>query len=309
MFIAGSGYGLYEQAFFPFYPLLIRAVSSLPVPPVYAGLLISHIAFFLGLLLFYDFALRMDKKSAVWSVLLLLAFPTSFFFAAVYPTSLYFLLTVAAFTAIEKRKWLFAGVLGFLASLTRIYGAFLIIPAALEYIRLHTKIAWKVVSAIGLIPLGLVVYMTYLYISFGDALSFIRVQSAFGAQRNTDKIVLLPQVLWRYAKIFTSVSPVSVEYGIAVLEIVTFVFFLYLLLRAFNTRLNTSFILYCGIVLIVPTLTGTLTSVPRYVLDAFPLFIVMGMAHNTRVKAILLFIMLVGLVICTSLFLQGYFVA
>ena len=309
LYIAGSGYGLFEQAFFPFYPLLIRGLSIFPVSHVYAGLIISHTTFFAGLLLFYDLAARLDRKNALWAVLFLLSFPTSFFFAAVYSTSLFFLLSVATLLAVERREWLFAGLSGFLASFTRIYGVFLVIPALVKRMKVKAPGKWKDIAFISFIPGGLLVYMVYLQVVYGDALKFIHVLPAYGSQRSASQIILLPQVFWRYAKIFVTASPTTVEYGVAALEAVVFIFFLYLLVRALSTHMHVSYIFYCAIVLIMPTLTGTLTSIPRYVLDAFPLFIIMGMAHNTWVKVIMLGVMLAALVICTSLFLRGYFVA
>lgn len=309
LFIARAGYGLYEQAFFPFYPVLISMFSFLPIPLPYVGLIISHVAFFIGILLFYDVALAANKKNALWSVVFFLAFPTSYYFAAVYSTSLFFLLSVSTFWAIKKQRWLLVGIFGAFASFTRIFGIFLLIPAVMEYVRTKAKICSRDFLAIGLIPAGLVAYMIYLYAKTGDALSFIHVLPAYGSQRSAGNIVLLPQVFWRYAKILFTASPATIEYGIALLEIVVFIFFLYLVLRAFKTNIGASYILYSAIVLIIPSLTGTLTSIPRYVLDAFPLFIVMGIGHNKALKIMMLVIMLVGLIVCTSLFLQGYFVA
>ncbi len=309
LFIARSGYGLYEQAFFPLYPIVIRAFSFLPVPLPYVGIIISHVAFFTGILIFYDLALGVNKKYALWSVVFLLAFPTSYYFAAAYSTSLFFLLSVATFWAIKKHRWLAAGVIGAFASSTRIFGVFLLIPAVIEYVRTRAKTHWRDIAAICLIPTGLIAYMTYLCMKVGDAFSFMHVQPAFGAQRSAERIVVLPQVFWRYAKILTTASPRTVEYGIAAFELAVFLFFLYLLVRAFKTNLNSSYILYSVIVLVVPTVTGTLTSVPRYVLDAFPLFIIMGISHNIALKVMMLVLMLAGLIVCTSLYLQGYFVA
>jgi hypothetical protein len=147
---------------------------------------------------------------------------------------------------------------------------FLLIPSVIEYVN-QCKNQLAGFSVNWPYPNGLITYMIYLYTQVGDAFSFINVLPAFGPQRSAGHIVLLPQVFWRYVKIFFTASPTTIEYSVAMFEIVTFIFFLYLLMRAFKTNLNVSYILYSGIVLVVPTLTGTLTSIPRYVLDAFPL--------------------------------------
>src|SRR5258707_14025527 len=60
--------------------------------------------------------------------LFLCIFPTAFFFFAAYNESLFLLLTASAFLAMRRQKWWLAGILGFLAALTRSAGLFLVIP-------------------------------------------------------------------------------------------------------------------------------------------------------------------------------------
>ena len=56
--IAETGYHTYQQAFFPLYPLVISLLSKLTgYSFVNSGLIISHIAFFIGLIVFYKLAI------------------------------------------------------------------------------------------------------------------------------------------------------------------------------------------------------------------------------------------------------------
>lgn len=305
--IANVGYQQYQQAFFPVYPLLIRHFSFLPIPPVYIALGISHIAFFLGLVFFYRLIRLLNKKWGIWPMVFFLAFPTSFFFAGVYTGSLYFLLIVAAFYFAEKKLWLVSSFFAMIASATRLFGVFML-PAFMlwapnKLFRIPSR--W-----LAIIPLGLGLYMVYLYQTVGDPLYFFHAQPAFGAERSGDSLILLPQVLWRYAKIITIAAPTTISYLIAIIELIAFIFACVVLWIGVAKRiLPPSYLFYSFLVLIVPTLTGTLSSIPRYILSAFPLFFIVGSMHNTGLKALLLGIFLCGLVLMGTLFLQGYFVS
>ena len=98
--IAQDGYAYqFTQAFFPLYPFLVRLISYLTFGNfLVAALLLSNLAFLAGLLLFYKLVKKnYDEKIAFWSCLFLLAFPTSFYFGAVYTEGLFFLLIISSF--------------------------------------------------------------------------------------------------------------------------------------------------------------------------------------------------------------------
>lgn len=286
--IASHGYGIYQQAFFPLYPMLIRVFSFLPIAPVYIALAISHISLLAGLLVLYALMKKERIQNSLWIIAFLLFFPTGFFFASAYPTSLLFFLVVSSMYASRGKNGLIAGIFGLLASATHLFGAFLF--------------------AFGLLPLGLFLYMAYLYFSVGDAFAFFHVQSAYGANRTAGEIVLLPQVLWRYGKIFLTAAH-SFVYAVAAFEAIVFMLFGFLLIIAIRQKMRASYLWYSALVLIVPTLTGTFSSLPRYVLSAFPLFFVLGTVHNRAVRAILLILSIFGLVVGAMAYVSGYFIA
>ncbi|OGG24470.1 hypothetical protein A3A79_04780 [Candidatus Gottesmanbacteria bacterium RIFCSPLOWO2_01_FULL_43_11b] len=291
--IAKAGYRQYLEAFFPLYPMLIGNSG-----PIFA-LIISHISFFIGLLF-----LKMIGEQK--SLPLILLFPTSFFFAAVYPESLYLGLAAGTLYALSKQKWGLVGVLGMLASATKIFGVYLLIPAILEYIPTKKKRARDMI-AIGLIPLGLVGFMVYLWRKMGDPLAFFHVQPIFGANRSGGELIFLPQVLWRYIKIFITANPATFQYSVAVLEFVAFVFSVYLLFVAWK-KIRKPYFWYSLAVIITPTLTGTLSSFPRYLLAAFPLFFVIN-TFPKKIKYVFTVIFILLFVYFASAFLRGYFVA
>jgi len=224
--ISQLGYADYEQAFFPLYPVLIRFLGEvLGGNYLLAGLFISNICFFASLFLLYKLVrLDFSDKTARWTVVFLILFPTSFFFGAVYTESLFLMLVLFSFWAARTNRWWLAGIAGLLASGTRFVGIFLLpalflLPVLLfECVKQVQDKKTKVIKLLAfrlfdrkmpgglgvchsffyllMIPLGLIIYMVYLSNTTGDPLNFIHSQSIW--QR--ESFVILPQVFWRYLK-------------------------------------------------------------------------------------------------------------
>lgn len=277
--IAQNGYGLYQQAFFPLYPNLIRWLSNFIHNYLLSALLISHLTFlgalfFLYKLISFDYSPRFARSVIV----LLLIFPTSFYFASVYTESLFLFLSVGSFYFARIKKWLLAGIFGALGSATRIVGIFLF-PALLWEWGEQRKILdfkSKILNLffVFLIPLGLIFYMRYLMLNYGDPLLFAHVQEYFGAQRTSGKIILLYQVFWRYFKMVltTKLDPL---YFTVWLELLIGGGFLVLLIYGYFRKVRVSWLIFGILSYVLPTLTGTFSSLPRYVVVIFPAFIVL----------------------------------
>ena len=290
--IAENGYYQFQQAFFPLYPLLIRFLGKLLRGNfVLAGMLISNLSL-LGVLILLWKLLDIEaikkigeiKEIKKWVIVFVLFFPTSFFFGSIYTESFFLFLILLSFYALKKRKWGMYFLGASLASAVKLVGAFLFLP------------------------LGLIAYMIYLKKTVDDSLFFIHAQPAFGAGRSAGKIILLPQVYWRYFKIFTTVSWSNYDYGIALLEFIVFNFALLLLWLGWRRGLPKSWLLFSALAVIGPTLTGSLSSIPRYVLSAFPIFIVMA-GFNKKLKYFLFSIFYFLFSILTILFTRGFFVS
>ncbi len=300
----------YTQAFFPFYPLLIRLISPIFLGNfILSGLVVSNVLFLLALFLFYKLVSLDFAKNIPWMIVFLLVFPTSFFFGSLYNESLFLCLVLESFLAARKKKWWLAGILGGLASLTRLVGLFLL-PALLWewYISSKPKINLRFLW-LGLIPLGLASYMFYLQKAFGDALYFLHAQPFFGAQRTGGEIILLPQVIWRYFKILTTVPVFAYDFWVALAELTTFAFVTGILLLAHKRGVRLSYLIFSWLVFLTPTLTGTFSSLPRYVLPVFPTFIVLGNLTNNRIKILLACLSTILLVLAAAFFSRGWWVS
>lgn len=126
-----------SAAFFPLYPLAVRAVSwILPGEDLLAALLVSNLAFLAALLaLFALTAEAFGDRIARRTIVVTAAFPTAFFFLAPYSESLFLLLSVLAFREARHDRWGRVALFGGLAALTRSVGILLVAAMLVEAIR------------------------------------------------------------------------------------------------------------------------------------------------------------------------------
>jgi len=326
-----EGYNTYTQAYFPLYFLLVRLFSFfLPTPhsprpynDLLSGLIVSNGFFAVGVFVFKKYLsliLPNKSNSVFWTVLFLFIFPTSFFFGAVYTEGLFFFLFVLSLFFLKKKKYPLAGICAGLCSATRLMGVFLVVPFTLHFLDSKTLVSWKRALSkykfkkkhlVILSPFaGLGLYMTYLWVTVGDPLFFFNAQPVFGANRSTN-IIFLPQVIYRYLKIFLT-ARFNFQYAVSLLEFVIFSFVLILLVAdLFKHRKNTDRLglsLFSFINLLLPTLTGTLSSIPRYALFSISLFLFLGEINNKFVKCTIAFVFFLLHAVLLGFFVQGYFI-
>ena len=341
--IARNGYAQYEQAFFPLYPLIIKLLSPLfSNNQLLTGIIISNVSFLIGITIF-----ARSYKDGKWLMVFLFAFPTSFFFGAVYTEGLFFLLLISTLYFLKKENYLAVIVFAFLTSLTRLVGVFLIIPIIFHVIQrldprlrgddnnktmrqsnnsfiLNTKYLILILSPL----FGLASYCLYLWQTTGDPLFFLTSQPIFGANRSSH-LILLPQVYWRYFKIFITAAHDS-RYFVSLIEFLMFNFVFTILfldlfknLRIKNWKLALSGVeglkirnydllglnLFSLANLILPTLTGTLSSIPRYALFSLSFIIYLVGLKNNLIKYFIIMIFLILHILLLGYFTQGYFIS
>ncbi len=184
MQIAEHGYTtISHTAFFPLYPLLERYVSYL-LPhhhTLIAGLIISNVVGLILLMVLYQLVYEdFGREQATRAVLYLSLFPTAFYFTSGYNESLFVCLALICFYNIRHSNWWLAGIIGFLAALTRSTGLLLAIPFCYEYLRQREfnirRIRFDVIG-VTLMPLAIGLYAIYCYYKFHNFLAFSQVQA------------------------------------------------------------------------------------------------------------------------------------
>jgi hypothetical protein len=187
-----------RTAFFPLYPLALRAIAWLGSPPVLAGVLVSLGALAVALYGIHRLAaLEFGSLEAARLAVLVTAFaPMAFFLSAVYSESLYLALSVGVFWSAREGRWALAGLLGGLAAATRSTGLVLLLPVFALYLygprrdrapdrtgagrfapryKLRADALW-----LALIPAGVALFSLWLGLSGGDALAPFRSQQIWG---------------------------------------------------------------------------------------------------------------------------------
>lgn len=312
------GYKDFQQAFFPVYPMIISffsrpdpvdLISSL-VNSTIVGLIISNASFVLALIYLWEL-IRIDfsKKIAYLTIVILLFFPTSFYFGAVYNESLFLLLSVLTFYNARKGKWLVAGIFGLIASATRVFGI-LLLPALLFEIW-QQKTDFSKALWVLLIPFGLGAYMWYLYLTIGDPIAFYSFQRLIGEQHQQG-IITLPQVYFRYIKMIATVSVQNPIFQTLILEFFVGLTFFILPIYGYFKKVRLSYIIYAILAFLTPTIQGSFSSLPRYIIILFPSFLAAAIFVNKLprlIKVIFLVLSFSVLIVETTLFLRGYWVA
>lgn len=324
--IAQNGYTAnFSQAFFPVYPFLIKIFNLLPKGNLdfsiytdpsyfYTGMVLSAVFFILALyFLFRLWSEEYGSKTTWLSIILLLTFPTSFYFGSVYSESIFLLLTVLTFWFVRKDKFILAGVAASFASATKIQGSLLFIYLLIELIYRYKDhsltrfdLVKKGITALALSVTGLASYMFYLWKVLGDPVYFLTSQPAFGADRSSAPLIPLPQVFYRYIKILTETSASSLAFWNASLELFMAILVIIALVITFK-KVRFSYWIFALLAVLMPTLTGTFSSIPRYVLLAFPILPAIA-NFRKAVKYIIIAQVLLGAVLI-MLFTRGYWVA
>ncbi len=327
--IASRGY-IDEGRFLPLFPALVKVEAiflefiNITTEPIWAGILVSTFAtffafFFLQKLLALDF----DTKKINQSFLLFLLFPTAFFFGVVYSEGLFLLLAVLILYFSRKKKWFVTSLLVMLISVTRLSGLLLLFPVLFEYFNVEIRSLKKVKFSYNFFtknkqlllflmsPILLLGYAYFNLLTWGDPLYFVNAHGALGNSRETTALVFPLITVYRYLKIFFTVSPQQYEYWIAVLEFASLGFVSYGIYLIWKLKLRMSYFIYSISMVVLPLLSGTLTGFPRYILPVFPIFVALSLQLEKKKKLRIIFLIFSTLLqaILFGLFVQRYFVA
>lgn len=300
--IAENGYTeKFQYAFFPLYPLLIKLINQITQNYLLAAMLISTASAFLGMNLLYKLVtLDFDKKIAEKVILALIFFPTSFYFLTAYSEGLFFLLAVATFYFLRQKKLFLATVLASLASCTRVSGLALVLALLFEVqttVGINRK-NWYILLA----PLGFLIYCFYLYKQTGDPFYFTV------AELHWQRSITIPALsFWETIKSLSQPGFINNNFN-AFLDLIFAIFGLGMVIRTFRF-LPPSFSIYSLASLLLPLFTPTLSSIPRFLLPVFPIFILIGLVKNRFVSLIYQMLSLMLLALFTVFFINGFWVS
>jgi hypothetical protein len=309
-----EGVPLPSVAFFPLFPLAIRAVASVTSDAMLAGLIVANLALLGAMILLYrlvdDEWGNAIADRAVWYFLI---FPAAFFGSAIYSESLFLLVAIGALYASRKGYWGLAAVLGVFTALTRLTGLILVPVLAVEWWTQRTNGAPKrapslaALLAPAAVTLGTGAYMVYLQQAFGDPLAFVRGAAAWGRVARTP-LVMIAELLQRPTEGWgaaIAAGRLPLDNWIDLMFVLLFLIIGGVLLR--QRRWSEGAFVLLGV--LIPLSSGLLMSQRRYMWVLFPAFILLARwGHRQWVDRAVTALSLLGLGVFTAMFANGYWV-
>jgi hypothetical protein len=170
-------------AFMPTMPATIAAGAALGVNPFWFGLLVVNVLGAAGAALLARVAARLlNDRAAGWrTFVLLLTFPTAFFYSAPYNESFGLFFTALALAAWQARRPVVAGLGALGGSLARMTGVSLGVAAVLDWLTtFERRNLWRALAVtIGSFA-GLALFWGFLWWAVGDPFAGLKSQAAWG---------------------------------------------------------------------------------------------------------------------------------
>jgi hypothetical protein len=249
---------IYNAAYFPLYPCLMRGLSVLlgGAELFYVGLFIANAMLVLGVVYVRKLA-RLDEGDGFADLVMacLLAYPGSHFFSCVYPESTALFLSAFALYCARRGMAPAAGLACGLAAITRSSGALVALPVLWllcrgEDGRLRPR--WRALwLACPVVTLGALMLLNYQL--YQDPIYFVHVQAGWGRRPS---FPLEP---------FLSLK-LSPDYHFFALGAAA------LVVWAIVRKQRAEYVLLSGPAVLLPLSTGMLRGIHRYMGSNFPLF-------------------------------------
>jgi hypothetical protein len=294
-------------AFFPAYPMLMRAAGWIVGNTIAGGLVVSLAAFLWALA--YVFRLAREQigdADAVGAVLLLAFYPFSVFYGVIYTESLFLLAAVGGLYHFRRAEWARASLWGLVIGLTRPNGFLLsvvLLAAGIERAVRQRRAGtldgreWRRVrtgALVALMPvIGVLIFSGYCWWLSGDPLTWMRLHRIWGRGQQT----LAQLIAGRYGEItrlglvgYINAMPFDVVNSCAAL-------FAFAAIWPVFRRLGLACGVFVAINLIPPLWSGTTVSVARLTSTLFPMFLWLALSvrGDRRVSLIGTFAVLQGL--------------
>jgi hypothetical protein len=266
--VAANGYLLEpgrqsDPAFFPLYPIFLRALHAMDIGYVTSGVILSN-AMLLAALVAFElltrelFGARFARRATVYLAL----FPMGFVFSMEYPESLVLFAIALAGLAALRRRWLLVAVVTALATLARpevLFASLALLPLGLQERSTARGLALGAVLA----PFAaLASFAVYLQLTLHDAFAWTHAERAWGRK-------FTPLGLFRAIEHLPSAFDGNAWVA---RDVAFFVVYLVLLWIAWRAGVPRAWIAAAVPIVVLPTFSGSFHSVGRFGLLAPAVF-------------------------------------
>lgn len=277
-----EGIDKYTLVFFPMFPLLIRILHTITFLdyPV-CSFIISFTSACASVVLMYkliklDYSDDVAFKGAVFYII----YPVSSFLISGLNEALFMTLLLSTVYFVRKKKYLLAGLFGFMVAFTRLPGlcvGALMLTETIMYIirsvhkkKFKIKILLKQCFMMFITLMGLVVYLLINYVLYKDCFKFLEFQREIWYQSISNP----------FSVIFNTIINLQICQGIYKIgfsNLFACVFILVALLYGANNKIRISYLVYTIVYFWICFSASWLLSGARYSLGAFIIFISAGL--------------------------------
>ena len=254
-------------AFFPLWPALWKLASMVTGELMWSGLALANLLLLGAMTTLHRVATRFsggDARQGDAAVLFACFAPASYFFSLPQTESLFLLLVLASFLQTAAGRFRLAACCAALASATRFNGLFLLPALWLTPARdwLNLRRAWLL-----LVPLGTLLYMAWLWRITGNPLAFSDIQVAWGRAPSLPSKPITDYLEQPY-RIVLPWNPLVLNVGSVLLGIAAIAWSC--------LRRHWGMATLVALTIVAPLATGTLMSMTRYLLIAFPIYLMLA---------------------------------
>jgi hypothetical protein len=181
-----------SMGFFPFYPIVVIRLFSLLFEDMRVAAIVGSHVCFVGAALLFNALINVDYKDQRVNraaITLLMFSPVSFFFSHAYTESTFMLLSLGAFLAAIRGKWLIACICGGCLTATRNVGMLIALPLFVEYVRQVWRpgVTWREllhprILLFAIIPPGFGLFSLYSYLKFGTPFAYLAATRVWGRE-------------------------------------------------------------------------------------------------------------------------------
>jgi hypothetical protein len=267
-----------DTAFFPLYPIALRALHGLGLSYVTGGLLVANLAFLLALVALYELSRTwLDEQSARRSVVYAALFPFGFVFSMVYPEAPVLAAVALGGLFAVRGRWMACAVAAACAALLRPEGVFLALPILALVVQRRRTLRGadrgRALAAAFAGPVALFAMLFYDWRLVGDPLAFSHAQLAWGRWTSMDGV----------ARAWTELSSAAVLGREWLYRDVAFcAVYVACLVLAYRARVPLSWIVAGALLVLLPLWSGSFTSDARFGLVALPVYC--GLAYLARTR-------------------------
>jgi hypothetical protein len=265
--------------FYPLYPWTVRLLAFVTRDYLVSALIISTLASLVtAVLLLRLVELDYSKELAQRAVWFLFIFPTSYFLHIGYTESLFLMLALGCVFAARKKRWWLAGLLAALASLTRANGLVLVpvllVEAAFQYWTVRRwQWSWLWIAVGGLGFGGYLLLNKYVA---GQAFAFVPIRAQFF-------YISLAAPWTGVAAALGSMSRTPSEAEIIGMQEFLFIVLGFVCTVVSWVKLRPSYSIWITLNWLLIISVSFISSIPRYTLTMFPVFILFAMLAKRRV--------------------------